>query len=215
MSDSSPDSSLVTEQVKQQAQQAVQQTQNVAGQAIGQAKSALDSRKDQSADTLTQTAQALRQTGQDLRQNNGGVPAGIMESAADQIDRTAEYLRGRSVSELVTEAENYARSNTAIFLGGAFALGLLAARFLKSSPPSSQPGSSAPYGGSASQYGGYRSGAAGPGWASYSGEYSRGTLPYGYEDVSGTRVPAQDYAPNMTEPQSYGLGSAGGESDVR
>jgi hypothetical protein len=50
----------------------------------------------------------------------------------------AGYLTARDVDQLVSEAEAFARRQLAAFLGGAFALGFLVSRFLKSSSPQSQ-----------------------------------------------------------------------------
>jgi len=54
---------------------------------------------------------------------------------ADQVERAADYLRTRDVRNILSDAENYARRSPAVFLGGAFLLGLAASRFLKSSRP--------------------------------------------------------------------------------
>lgn len=173
---------LVTEQVKQQAQQAMEQTKQAtseaAGQAMDRATSALDSRKDQGADMLSQTAQALRQTGDELRQTNGTI-AGVVDGAAGQVDNAAQYLRSHSVNDLVLDAEDLARRNTTVFLGGAFVLGILAARFLKSSPPRSQ-------------YPGYGN----PPYSS-GGQYRYGTVPYPTDDVSGAPYVVHDYSPGL------------------
>jgi hypothetical protein len=45
----------------------------------------------------------------------------------------SNYLQNTDVSEMVDRTEEFARRRPALFLGGAFALGLLGARFLKSS----------------------------------------------------------------------------------
>jgi len=195
MNDTSRDagtSSLVTEQVKQKAQDAVEGTQQAAsqaaGQAIDQAKSKLDSQKDQGAETLSQAAQALHHAGDDLRQQNGMV-AGIVDNAAGQMDRASEYLKSHSVDQLMGDAEDMARSNSTIFLGGAFVLGLLAARFLKSSPPRRQ------YSPNGGQYPNR------PGGMSYggqtSGQYSYGNVQHPYEDVQGAPYVVRDYAPGL------------------
>jgi hypothetical protein len=51
------------------------------------------------------------------------------------LERFSGYLSEREVGDLVYEAEDYARRHSAYFVGGAFLLGLLGARFLKSSTP--------------------------------------------------------------------------------
>jgi uncharacterized protein YukE len=206
MNDSSRDAgsgNLVTEQVKQTAQSAVESTQQAAGQAAGQAfdqaKSRLDSQKDQGAETLSQAAQALRHAGEDLRQQNGTV-AGVVDSAATQIDRAAGYLQSHSVDQLVGEAEDLARRNSTVFLGGAFVVGLLAARFLKSSPPRRQyspNGGQHPYRSGGVSYGGQMYG------GQPSGQYSYGNVQYPYEDVQGAPYVVRDYSPGL-------MGKAGG-----
>jgi hypothetical protein len=230
MNDSSRDSGtggLVTEQVKQQAQQTAQQavegTQQVAGQAVDRATSMLDGRKNQGADTLQQTADALRQTGQTLRDNDGGFVAGLVEASADQVENAAEYLRSHSVNDLVGEVETYARQNSTVFVGGAFVLGLLAARFLKSSSPSSGGGNQIPGRGGYQAYGGqnyrgtnqgsqYSGGRYGGGQYDYSagqygsGQYSGGNPSTRYEDVSGTPSVVRDYSPGLMGAQAPGRG---------
>lgn len=219
----------MTEQVKQQAQQAAQtavdQTQQVAGQAVDQAKSVLDSRKDDGAQTLQQTADALRQTGDTLRQNNVGFAAGFVDGAAGQIDRAAEYLRTTNVNDMVSDVENFARQNGTVFFGGAFVLGLFAARFLKSSTPPPQYGRGGSNTGGYSAYGGTSYGNAGYG-SNYGGQSNTaryGGGPYDYsggqaggaqysytdtagsrEDVSGTPYVARNYAPGMAAGETTG-----------
>jgi hypothetical protein len=52
---------------------------------------------------------------------------------AETTERLATNLEGKDLDQIVDEVEQFARRQTALFLGGAFALGLVAARFLKSS----------------------------------------------------------------------------------
>lgn len=178
---SSSDQSVMTEQVTRQAQQVTQQAQQAAQQAVSGAQSALDSQKDRGAQTLSQTADALRKTSQDLHQNNIPVAGQVVDMAAGKLEGAAGYLRSHNTTQLIDEAERYARSNGMVVMGGAFVLGLLAARFLKSSSPTQQ-GEYGSYGGryggynSGSYAGGYNGGAAGPGYAS-------GYQPYAYGET--------------------------------
>jgi hypothetical protein len=59
--------------------------------------------------------------------------AQVAEQAAERVERVSGYLREKDIDQLVREAEDFARRQPALFLGGAFALGVLGARFLKSS----------------------------------------------------------------------------------
>lgn len=131
------DGANVVEQVTQKAQQAVQQTSQFAGQAMDQVKSQVQtqasSQKDRAVDTLGGMAQALHKAGQQISQDNQPVIGGLLDKAGSQIDQVSGYLRDRDVNGLVQDAENLARTQPALFLGGAFVLGLALARFLKSS----------------------------------------------------------------------------------
>jgi hypothetical protein len=125
-SDPTSPTGQVADQVKQSASQ-------VADQAKQTATSQLATRKDQAAQSLSTVSSAVRQMGDNLHQNEqtSGY-AQYVDQAADQIDRFSGYLQNHEPRQLVSDAEGWARRNPALFLGGAFALGLLAARFLKS-----------------------------------------------------------------------------------
>ena len=83
------------------------------------------------ATAIVGVADALRATSSKLKEP-GPLPA-IAERAANTIDRVAEFVDQRSLRDVATSIESYARRQPAMFVGGAFALGLLAGRFLKSS----------------------------------------------------------------------------------
>ena len=89
---------------------------------------------------LEQIAGAVRTSGDELRGDQPQV-ASFADSAAGQVERFARYLNENSAQDLMREAEEFARRQPAIFLGGAFALGLVASRFLKASPTGGSSGS--------------------------------------------------------------------------
>jgi hypothetical protein len=94
----------------------------------------LDAQKDRAAEGLGSLVQALRQTSQQLReQNQGAAVDEYLTSATDQVERFSNYVRSANVSQMVNQVEQFARRQPRLFLGGAFVLGLLGARFLKSS----------------------------------------------------------------------------------
>jgi len=106
----------------------------VADQVMDQAASRLDMGKDYAADTLNNVAQALRKTGQHLREDGSQPTLGqYADTGAQQLERFTGYLRQRDANELLSEVESFARRSPAMFAGGTFALGLLAARFFRSS----------------------------------------------------------------------------------
>ncbi|HSO20072.1 MAG TPA: hypothetical protein VLT88_11465, partial [Desulfosarcina sp.] len=79
---------------------------------------------------LTDTARALRQSGDQMPNDS---TAGLIRMSADTIDRMGDYLRNRSVDDILGDAQAYARRRPWWVVGGAFVAGLAAARFLKSS----------------------------------------------------------------------------------
>ena len=123
----------VKETAQETAEQAKEQAQELAGKAQQQAKSALSERKSMAAGELDSIASAFRQTSQELRDNEQGALAHYSRSVADQVDQMATYMQSRTFDEMLADAEDFARQQPELFLGGAFALGLLAARFFKSS----------------------------------------------------------------------------------
>lgn len=124
-----PSPSTKNEGIVDQAKQAVE---NVAGQAREQVTTQVAAQKDKAAGAIGGVADALRQTSGSMKQS-GPLPA-IADQAADTVDRIAEYLQSRNLGDLIGEVERFARREPAIFLGSAFAMGLLGGRFLKSSP---------------------------------------------------------------------------------
>ncbi|MFZ7127645.1 MAG: hypothetical protein ACOWWM_15925 [Desulfobacterales bacterium] len=87
---------------------------------------------------LTETARALRQSGDQMPNNS---TAGLIRMSADTIDRMGNYLRNRSVDDILGDAQAYARRRPWWVVGGAFVAGLAVARFMKSSARPSHPSS--------------------------------------------------------------------------
>jgi hypothetical protein len=136
------------------ADQAREKAGRMADQARQQMSSQISGQKDRATESLGSIAQALRQTSGNLRSSDQAQVAGFVDTAAEQIDRLSGYLQQHTVNDLLNEAERLARREPALFIGGAFVLGLLGARFLKSHSPRQEYSG---YGGS--EYGGgYRYG---------------------------------------------------------
>lgn len=116
----------------------------VAGEALGQVKekatSAIEGKKTDLAQGLGGVASTIRQLGDTLK--SGDAPESVVnlttqygDSLARQVEQFSTYLERHNVAEMMRDVERFARRNPALFIGGAFALGLLGARFLKSSNP--------------------------------------------------------------------------------
>ena len=123
----------VQQKTSELANEAQQQATHLSQQAKNEAKSSLQSQKETAAKELHGVANALRQTSSTLRQQDQTMFAQYSNRAADSVERVSNYLAEHDVEDFVNEAEDFARRQPELFIGGAFTLGLLAARFLKSS----------------------------------------------------------------------------------
>lgn len=115
-----------------QAKQAVSHVvSDVAGQARDQANAEFDTRKDKAVETIGNVASAIRETSEKLK---GVGPLGdVAGRAADGIDSVAHFFEGKQITDIARDVERFARREPALFLGAAFAVGLIGGRFLKSS----------------------------------------------------------------------------------
>lgn len=189
-SSNAPDAGSVTEQAKQATSQVAEQVKETTGQvadlARQQVSTRLSDQKERAAEGLTSVADALRQTGQQLRSQDQQMVTDYIDSAAQQVERISSYLRDNDLGRLVDDIEGLARRQPGLFLGGAFALGLLGARFFKSSRPYTPA------------TGGYSGGARANWQPSYSTSYPPQT---------GGRL--VDYGPNTTTGSMRGQRPAG------
>ncbi|MBW3630959.1 MAG: hypothetical protein KY464_16925 [Gemmatimonadetes bacterium] len=117
------------DQAREKAQRLVSTAQERAAE---QVQVRFDAQKQRAADSLSSVAETLRNTTQNFQTGQDGIGRYINE-AADRVDNLAHYLHDRELNEIVDQVEEFARRQPVAFLGGAFALGVLGARFLKSS----------------------------------------------------------------------------------
>ena len=100
------------------------------GQLSTKAQNVVASQSTAAAGELTNVANALRQTSKQL---DGNSVAPFVEKAAAHVERVSEYVRNADIREIKLGVEKFARNEPLLFIGGAFALGMVAARFLKAS----------------------------------------------------------------------------------
>ena len=120
-------------QIRQVKEQVVDQAKTTFRQARDQATSSLAESRRQAADQVGGLASALHSAGQHLRGEQQDRIAGLADGFADQVEQIAGYLRDVDVQRVARDVESLARRQPALVFGAAFALGLLGARFLKSS----------------------------------------------------------------------------------
>ena len=94
--------------------------------------SRVDEQKNRAADGLGGIANVIRNAGNELRNDNEAL-ASYVDMASDQLRRFADQIRQKGVADMMDDVHNFARRRPALFIGGAFLIGLGIARFLKSS----------------------------------------------------------------------------------
>ncbi len=135
-----------TDAIKDTFGQAKESTGKAATQALGQVKdkaaSVIGEQKTNLAASLTSVADGIRQVGENLGKDDKNQVAAFAgkygENLAGQVEKFSNYINRKEIKELARDVEQFARRNPALFIGGALALGVLAARFLKSSGSSNQ-----------------------------------------------------------------------------
>jgi hypothetical protein len=93
--------------------------------------SRVDEQKNRAADGLGGIADVFRSAGNELRTENETL-ASYVDMASDQMRRFADQIRQRGVGDMMDDVGQFARRRPALFIGGAFLVGLGIARFLKS-----------------------------------------------------------------------------------
>ena len=94
--------------------------------------SRVDEQKNRAADGLGGIANVIRNAGNELRNENEAL-ASYVDAASDQLRRFADHIRQRGVADMMDDVHTFARRRPALFIGGAFLVGIGIARFLKSS----------------------------------------------------------------------------------
>ena len=130
------------------------QAKETAGQAYGavteKAAGKLDEQRTTLSDGLTAVADSVRQVSSNLgsSQTESGLAeaaARYTDTAARKIEDAAGYFEKKDVRSMARDLESFARRNPALFVGAAFGIGLLLARFLKSTAPDEFSGSGGDY----------------------------------------------------------------------
>jgi len=112
----------------------VEEARSSIRQARDSATSSLNQSRHRAADSIESIASAVRGTGERLRSENRESVANLTDSLADQVERLSSYLRTRDLRAVREDVERFARQQPGVAIGVALAIGLLGARFIKSSP---------------------------------------------------------------------------------
>jgi hypothetical protein len=120
-------------QIRQVKEQVVDQARNTFRDARDKATSSLSDSRRQAADQIGGIASAFHSAGHHLRDEQQERIAGLADSLAGQVDQVANYLRDADLDSIARDVESLARRQPALVFGAALALGIIGARFLKSS----------------------------------------------------------------------------------
>ena len=118
--------------------EAIDQVKDKASSVLGEQKTNL-------ASGVASVADSIRQVGENLGKSNennqiASLAGKYGDSLAGQVEKFSSYLEDKEFRDLMRDVEQFARRNPALFVGGAFTLGILAARFFKSSSQSQSSG---------------------------------------------------------------------------
>jgi len=139
----------LVEQTKGQASDIVTNAAEQLGDTMTETKaqvaSAFDTQRDRTVASLTGIAEALRTAGDKMgstASDGAEIPAAIgpmVRDAADRLAQSAEFLRNKDVSSLLSEARALAQRQPVAFIGTMFALGIAGARLLTDSSGGATP----------------------------------------------------------------------------
>jgi hypothetical protein len=101
-------------------------------QAVEVVRSRGDEQRERVAEGVRTFAYALRRGANDLPEDRREYGR-FIDDVADRVESVSRYIEQRDVDSLTREARRFARDHTPVFLAGAFTLGMLGARFMKSS----------------------------------------------------------------------------------
>lgn len=123
-------------EVKEAGRQLAEQATRAAESGKQEVAEYLEERKGEAVETVRDLDQALRQTAQNIEHPGMGR---LVESLASEVERLAQVLESTGYDDIVASTHRVARQSPTLFLAGSFALGMVAARFLRSSARHASP----------------------------------------------------------------------------
>ena len=105
----------------------------VTKQVADKAQSSFENARGKVSEQFTAVARAIESAADTLEQNDQSGLSQKVQQYVQKAENASRYLQNKSPRELKDDLDRFARKSPAWFFGGAVLLGLLAARFLKSS----------------------------------------------------------------------------------
>ena len=126
--------------ITEQAQQTIS---HVADRASSVVTAQIERQKERAANGLDSVAGALEQAATRLEDDKVGLHE-YVDGAVSRVRALSSYLRENDVAEVIDDAEDFAKRQPVLVIGGAFLLGFLGARFMASSRPATPRSRRAP-----------------------------------------------------------------------
>jgi hypothetical protein len=118
---------------EQVMQKAADVTRAVADGVKEEAERIFDEQKERIGSKVDRWGKAIHQAAHALHAVKADGAAEMVDAAAERVGNVSSYLEERSLTDILSDAEDVARRHPGVMLGGMFVAGLLAARFLKAS----------------------------------------------------------------------------------
>jgi hypothetical protein len=103
----------------------------------------VDQRREQAADAVDRVAKSIRKVSVEIGAQQPAI-GNVADTAADQAERLAGYLRHTDARQMLDNVQSYARRQPLLFVGGAFLAGLAASRLMKAAGGDQAPTSRSP-----------------------------------------------------------------------
>jgi hypothetical protein len=127
----------VKEQAQQKAQdvreQAGEQVRRATGEARNRVRDQVGQRSTQAGEQVHQHAGDLRDVASQLREQGKDGPARIADQVAARAEKAGTWMKDSDADRIVSDVEDFARSNPWAVAAGGLALGFVASRMLKAS----------------------------------------------------------------------------------
>ena len=133
-----PDAAMET--VRVVAEAVTSQARALAGNVTEELSASAGAGVTKGADAMQALARAMESAAAELESQSPQI-ASRVRGVADRVDGFSNNIRGRSLGELLTAAQDLARSQPTAFIAGAVVAGFALSRFIKSSAATQQPAS--------------------------------------------------------------------------
>ncbi len=125
---------------RENAESAKSITDNALGQVKDKAANVLDGQKVKLTSGLSGVADSIRKVSENLLDSEDKseiekMTAEYGNTLAQKIEGISDYVENAKLQDISRDIEGFARRQPTLFIGAAFALGFLAARFMKTSSP--------------------------------------------------------------------------------